>query len=70
MNILNRMKNPTPTFFKKIRNVGVSLAAISGALLASPVALPAVLIKIAGHLAVAGVVATTISQSVVTNEEQ
>lgn len=70
MNIINRMQKPTPGFFQKIRNVGITLAAVSGALLASPVALPTVLIKIAGYLGVAGVVATTVSQAAVEAHEQ
>jgi hypothetical protein len=70
MNMFDRMQKPTPNFFIKIRNVGITLAAVSGAILASPVALPAVLIKIAGYLGVAGVVATTISQAAVEGEEQ
>ena len=62
MNILKRAKAPTPKLFKKIRNAGLAMAAIGGAVLASPVALPAVLIKTAGYLAVAGGVASAVSQ--------
>ena len=62
MNILKRAKAPTPKPFKKIRNAGLAMAAISGVVLASPVALPAVLIKMAGYLAVAGGVASAVSQ--------
>jgi hypothetical protein len=66
--ILKRVKRPTPRFFKKIRNIGVALAGVSAAILATPVALPAVLIKVAGYLAVAGAVAGSVSQTAVTNE--
>ena len=69
MTLQQRLNAPTPKFFKKVRNVGLVLAAISGTLLTAPVALPAVLVKIAGYLAVAGGVATAVSQAV-TNEEQ
>ena len=62
MNILKRAKAPTPNLFKKIRNAGLAIAGIAGAVLASPVALPAVLIKAAGYLAVAGGVASAVSQ--------
>ena len=62
MNILKRAKAPTPNLFKKIRNAGLAMAAISGVVLASPVALPAVLIKMAGYLAVAGGVDLAVSQ--------
>ena len=63
MTITRRLKEPTPKFFKKIRNIGLALAAVSTALLASPIALPLVVIKIAGYLAVAGGVASAVSQA-------
>ena len=66
--VVNRMKRPTPPFFKKIRNIGLILAAISGSLVAAPVALPALVVKIAGYLAVAGTVAGTVSQAAVPEE--
>jgi hypothetical protein len=68
--VMKRMKRPTPRFFKKVRNVSVSLAAISAAILAAPVALPAVLINIAGYLAVAGAVAGSVSQTAVKYERK
>lgn len=61
----NRFAAPTPPFFKKVRNTGLALAAISASVLAAPVALPALLLKIAGYLAVAGTVASTVSQATV-----
>ena len=64
MEILNRMQSPTPKFFQKIRNIGLILAALSGAIIASPVALPVLIVKVAGYLAVAGTVATAVSQAV------
>jgi hypothetical protein len=66
--ILHRISSPTPGFFKKIRNIGLAVAAISGTLLTAPVALPAVLLKIAGYLAVAGGVASAISQVTSTDD--
>ncbi len=68
MNIAQRVKSPTPKFFKKIRNIGLALAAISGSILSAPVALPAILLKVAGYLAVAGTVAGTVSQTAVEGE--
>jgi hypothetical protein len=70
MNIIQRMKAPTPKFFKKVRTVGLVLAALSASLLAAPVALPAVVVQIAGYLAVAGSVATAVSQAAVTEEAE
>jgi hypothetical protein len=69
MNIIDRIIAPTPKFFKKVRTVGLVLAAVSASLLAAPVALPAVVVQIASYLAVAGSVATAVSQ-VATMEEE
>lgn len=65
MSIQERMQSPTPPFFAKLRNWGLILAAVSGAILTTPVALPAIMVKIAGYLAVAGTVASAVSQVVV-----
>jgi hypothetical protein len=58
-----RVLSPTPKFFKKIRNIGLVLAAVSATILAAPVALPAVVVQAAGYLAVAGSVASAVSQT-------
>jgi hypothetical protein len=63
MNIKERINAPTPKFFKKVRNIGLVLAAISATLLTTPVALPVVVVKVAGYLAVAGSVASAVSQT-------
>ena len=68
MKLAERVASPTPTFFKKVRNIGLALAAISASLLAAPIALPATVIKVAGYLAVAGSVAGTVSQTAVEGE--
>jgi hypothetical protein len=68
MTIKQRLKQPTPKFFKKVRNIGLALAAVSTALFAAPVALPAIVLKIAGYLAVAGGVATAVSQATTASE--
>ena len=68
MNILERVNAPTPDFFKKLRNIGLLLAAISAAIIASPVALPAALVSVASYLAVAGTVVSAVSQ-ITTNRE-
>ena len=62
MNVIERMKAPTPKFFKVLRTIGLSLAAVSGTLLAAPIALPTILVTVAGYVAVAGAVATAVSQ--------
>lgn len=64
------MRKPTPKFFKTVRNIGYGLAVVSAAILNAPVALPAIVIKIAGYLAVAGVAAGGTSQAAVKHERQ
>ncbi len=68
MNILQRATTPTPKFFKILRNIGLALAAASGAILASPVMLPTTVIAAAGYVAVAGAVVSAISQITVETE--
>ena len=68
MKLLERIKAPTPKFFKVLRNVGLALAAAAGTLLAAPIALPAGIITLAGYLAVVGGVVTAVSQTVVDGE--
>jgi hypothetical protein len=62
MNLLERAVSPTPTFFQKLRNIGLVLAAISAAIISAPVAMPAIISTIAGYLAVAGTVLSGVSQ--------
>jgi hypothetical protein len=69
MNLLERAMSPTPTFFQKLRNIGLALAAISAAIMTAPVALPAIVTTIAGYLAVAGTVLSGVSQITVTGEQ-
>lgn len=69
-NIINRMQDKTPKFFKILRNIGVTLAAISGAVLATPVELPSIITNIAGYLAVAGGVMGAVAQSAVLQEKE
>ena len=68
MNIIKRAKAPTPKFFKVLRNIGLSLAAVGGTILAAPIALPVVVITVGGYLAVTGGVITAVSQ-LTTGEE-
>lgn len=67
MNVAERVKAPTPKFFKTLRTVGILLATISGTILAAPVALPAAIVSVAGYAAVAGGVMTAVSQTAVDN---
>ena len=67
---MKRMTGPTPKFFRKVRAIGLALTAVSASILASQATLPALIVQIAGYLAVAGSVATAISQVATTEEEQ
>ncbi len=69
-NLIQRVQEPTPRFFRKIRNAGLLLSAVSGALLTAPVTLPVAVITVAGYLAIAGAIAGAISQTAVHNEGQ
>lgn len=68
--IFERLQQPTPRFFRRIRNAGLILTGISGAVLTAPVALPAALITAAGYLALAGAVAGALSQTAVKDAGQ
>jgi len=65
MSVVERVKAPTPKFFRTLRTVGLALAAIGGAILASPIALPAGLVAAAGYVALAGGVVSAVSQTAV-----
>ena len=69
MNIVERYKKPTPKFFKTLRNIGIALATAGGAIIAAPIAMPAIVVTIATYMTVAGTVATAVSQAVVTDDE-
>lgn len=69
MNLSERLSSPTPPFFRKLRNIGLTLAAISTAIIGAPVELPEFLLQIAGYLFVAGSVAGAVSQSVMKDEK-
>ena len=62
LSLLERAVAPTPKLFRILRLIGLALAAASGALLAAPVALPAIVTTVAGYVAIAGTVATAVSQ--------
>jgi hypothetical protein len=65
---IERLKAPTPKYFKQLRNLGLILATIATTVAAAPVALPVIVIKIAGYLAVASGVVSAVSQTAVEGE--
>ncbi len=64
MNVIQRVKAPTPKFFKVLRTIGLSLALAGGTIIASPVAIPAV-VSTASYLFIAGTVMSAVSQTTV-----
>ncbi|RTY91860.1 hypothetical protein EKL98_08675 [Flavobacterium bomense] len=65
MKIVERIKAPTPKFFKVLRSIGLALLAISGTIVAAPIILPATVVAVAGYMAVAGGVISAVSQMTV-----
>jgi ABC-type xylose transport system permease subunit len=62
LSLAQRVASPTPRIFQKLKIIGLTLVTMSGALLAAPVTLPAIIVTIAGYLTVAGTVITAVSQ--------
>lgn len=63
LNLVERVKAPTPKWFKIIRTIGITLTAVGVAILAAPVAIPATIVTIAGYAMLGGTVATAIAQT-------
>lgn len=68
MTLEERIKAPTPKFFRILRNTGMILSGVGFALLTAPVSLPVV--TIGGYIMTAGIVASTVSQAVTTKEKE
>ena len=56
-----RVAAPTPKFFKTLRTIGIVLGSVGVAVLAAPVALPAIVGTVAGILVTGGTVAGIVS---------
>jgi hypothetical protein len=70
MSVIERMGEPTPKFFRVLRTIGLSLVAAGGAVVTEPIAVPAMVLTIAGYLMVAGTVMTAVSQAAVEKLEE
>ena len=68
LTLAQRVLAPTPSFFKKIRNIGVVIGVIGAALLSAPVTLPVVVTTVAGYLVLAGSIITSVAQTTVKGE--
>ena len=62
LGVLQRLQAPTPKFFTVLRRVGLVLAGVGAAIVASPVLLPASVAAVGGYLITAGAVAAAVSQ--------
>ena len=69
LNLVSRIQEPTPKWFRIVRNIGLALSAVGGVLVAAPVALPAAVVTVGGYLLLGGSVIGAISQTAVSAEE-
>lgn len=68
-NIVSRIQEPTPKWFRIIRATGLILSAVGGVLVAAPVALPTAVVTIGGYLLLGGTLASALSQTAIKSEE-
>jgi hypothetical protein len=68
LTLAQRVVAPTPKFFRLLRTIGVVVGLVGASILASPVALPAVVVTVGGYLALAGSIVTGLSQTAVGKE--
>jgi ABC-type xylose transport system permease subunit len=66
----DRWSAKTPTFWKKVQRVGIVAGALGAALIAAPIALPAVLVTASGYLVAAGGVTAALSQLTVEDSQK
>lgn len=69
LNLVSRIQEPTPKWFRIVRNLGLALSAVGGVLVASPVALPAGIVAVGGYLLLGGSIIGAVSQTAVSAEE-
>lgn len=69
LNLVSRVQEPTPKWFRIVRNIGLALSAVGGVLVAAPVALPAAVVSAGGYLLLGGTIIGAVSQTAVSAEE-
>ena len=69
LNLVERVTAPTPKWFKIIRNIGITLTAVGGAILTAPVLLPATIVTVAGYVMLGGTIASVIAQTAMQTED-
>lgn len=62
MSLMERAQAETPPFFVKLRNIALALTAISASVVSAPIALPPLVMAIAGYLGVAAAAIGAVSQ--------
>lgn len=64
--IIERIKKPTPNFFKKLIKIGITLGAVGATIIGLPAALPIVIpagiITAAGYMMAVGAVTASVSK--------
>jgi hypothetical protein len=70
MNLITRLKGPTPNFFKKVINIALSLSGVGTAVLTADATvpgftIPTILQKVCQWLIVAGLAAAAVSKTTV-----
>ena len=68
LTLAQRVVAPTPSFFRKVRTIGIVIGLVGGALLAAPIGLPALVVTIGGYLALAGGIITSVAQTATEGE--
>lgn len=68
LTLWNRLRLPTPHFFRKVRAIGAALSALGLVLTTTQVPLPAIVVTIGSYLILAGSVAAAISSVAVEPE--
>ena len=69
LNLVSRIQEPTPKWFRIVRNIGLALSAVGGVLVAAPVALPATVVAVGGYLLLGGSIIGAVSQTAISSEE-
>jgi len=64
-----RCQSETPPFFKKLRTIGLVIAAVGTTIVASPVAIPAAVVTVGGYMILGGSIMTAVSQATVSEED-
>jgi hypothetical protein len=64
-----RCQAETPPFFKKLRTVGLVIAAVGTTIVASPVAIPAAVVTVGGFMILGGSIMTAVSQAAVSEAD-